>query len=98
MITNLKNARRQKGLKQRELAKLLSVSSKTISNYEAGSRDPDVKMLVKMAVVLNVTTDYLVGLQQKTLIEQIKERVLDLKREELVSLLGDYIEGITKNK
>ena len=77
MIPNLKNARRQKGLKQKELAKLLSVSSKTISNYESGSRDPDVKMLIKMARVLDVTIDYLVGIEQKTLVEQIKQRVLN---------------------
>ncbi len=98
MITNLKIARQKKGLKQKELGDLLDMSSKTISNYEAGTRDPDVKTLIKMARVLEVTIDYLVGLEEKTLVEQIRDRIHDLNREELADLLGDYIEVIAKIK
>lgn len=98
MIPNLKNARVKKGLKQKELAVLLNVSSKTVSNYELGFRDPDIKTLIKISQILNVTIDYLVGLEQKTLIEQIKERVQNLDKEELAGLLGDYIEFIAKIK
>ncbi|NCA96892.1 MAG: XRE family transcriptional regulator [Bacteroidia bacterium] len=98
MIPNLKNARVKKGLKQKELAKMLNVSSKTVSNYELGFRDPDIKMLIKISQILNVTIDYLVGLEQKTLIEQIKERIQSLQKEELANLLSDYIEFIAKIK
>ncbi len=98
MLTNLKNARQKKGLKQKELADLLDLSSKTISNYEAGTRDPDIKTLIKMARILEVTIDYLVGLEEKTLVEQIRDRIAELNREELADLLGDYIEVIAKIK
>jgi len=98
MIPNLKNARVKKGLKQKELAQLLNVSSKTVSNYELGFRDPDIKMLIKISQILNVTIDYLVGLEQKTLIEQIKDRIQSLQKEELANLLSDYIEFIAKIK
>jgi transcriptional regulator with XRE-family HTH domain len=98
MLTNLKIARQKKGLKQKELGDLIDVSSKTISNYEAGVRDPDVKTLMKIASVLEVTIDYLVGLEEKTLVEQIRDRIHDLNREELADLLSDYIEVIAKIK
>ncbi|HOC81179.1 MAG: helix-turn-helix transcriptional regulator [Bacilli bacterium] len=98
MLTNLKIARQKKGLKQKELGDLIDVSPKTISNYEAGVRDPDVKTLMKIASVLEVTIDYLVGLEEKTLVEQIRDRIHDLNREELADLLSDYIEVIAKIK
>ena len=98
MLTNLKNARQKKGLKQKELADLLDLSSKTISNYEAGARDPDIKTLIKMARILEVTIDYLVGLEEKTLVEQIRDRIAELNRDELADLLADYIEVIAKIK
>lgn len=98
MLTNLKIARQKKGLKQKELGDLIDVSPKTISNYEAGVRDPDVKTLMKIARVLEVTIDYLVGLEEKTLVEQIRDRIHDLNREELADLLSDYIEVIAKIK
>ena len=98
MLTNLKNARQKKGLKQKELADLLDLSSKTISNYEAGASDPDIKTLIKMARILEVTIDYLVGLEEKTLVDQIRDRIAELNRDELADLLGDYIEVIAKIK
>ncbi|MDD3938581.1 MAG: helix-turn-helix transcriptional regulator [Bacilli bacterium] len=98
MLTNLKIARQKKGLKQKELGDLIDVSPKTISNYEAGVRDPDVRTLMKIARVLEVTIDYLVGLEEKTLVEQIRDRIHDLNREELADLLSDYIEVIAKIK
>jgi transcriptional regulator with XRE-family HTH domain len=98
MLNNLKIARQKKGLKQKELGDLLDLSPKTISNYEAGTRDPDIKTLIKMARILEVTIDYLVGLEEKTLVEQIRDRIAELNREELADLLGDYIEVIAKIK
>jgi len=98
VLTNLKIARIKKGLKQKELAALLSVSDKTISNYEAGVREPDVKTLIKLAQILNVSTDYLIGIEQKTLVEQVKDHIHDLDREELIALVNDYLEVIEKIK
>ena len=98
MVTNLKIARQRKGLRQKELGDLINLSSKTISNYEAGIRDPDIKTLIKIAQVLEVTIAYLVGLEQKTLVEQIRERIHELNREELADILSDYIEVIAKIK
>lgn len=58
----LKEIRIKKGLTQEEFAKLLNISSSAISLYESGSREPSLATLVNIANVLDVSTDYLLGL------------------------------------
>ena len=57
----IKEARLNKGLSQKDLASALSVPANTLSNWENGKREPDHATLVKLADILNVTTDYLLG-------------------------------------
>jgi transcriptional regulator with XRE-family HTH domain len=57
----LKHARERKKLSQIEAAKLLGISNGTLSGYERNYRDPDTNILEKMAVLYEVTTDYLLG-------------------------------------
>jgi transcriptional regulator with XRE-family HTH domain len=57
----LKEARTKKGLKGREMAELLGVSYSTYSKYESTERKPDIDMLARIADVLSVSTDYLLG-------------------------------------
>lgn len=45
----LKELRGEKGLSQRELAKLLNISSSTIAMYEIGQRDPDTETLQRLS-------------------------------------------------
>nr|DAH88972.1 MAG TPA: Helix-turn-helix XRE-family like protein [Bacteriophage sp.] len=48
-----------KGLSQSDLSKLLNVSQNTISQWEKGTRKPDIIMLKKLAFFLGCTTDEL---------------------------------------
>lgn len=57
----LKQLRESKGLTQSQLAEELSIGRASISNYELGSRTPDLDVLVKIADYFEVTTDYLAG-------------------------------------
>ena len=58
----LKEKRKEAGLSQAELAVLVGVTSRTIQNYELGTRKPqNVEVVQKLADVLNTTTDYLLG-------------------------------------
>ena len=50
----LRNLRTEKGLTQRQLADALFITRKTISNWEAGIRMPDVVMLTRLSKVLGV--------------------------------------------
>lgn len=57
----LKRAREKKGYSQRDVAKWLGITSSSLSNYERGDRDPDTTILVRLADLYEVTTDYLLG-------------------------------------
>ena len=58
----IKELRKEFGLSQVELAIRMEVTKQTISNWENENIQPSVDMLVGLANVFNVTTDYLLGL------------------------------------
>ena len=51
--------RRAKGWNQSDLAKKLGVSSSAVGMYEQGRRQPAADVLVKLAEIFEVTTDFL---------------------------------------
>lgn len=53
--------RMEKGLRQKDLSNILSLSPSSISNYETNAYWPDLGTLCKIADYFNVTTDYLLG-------------------------------------
>lgn len=53
--------RREKGMKQREMADILGIKLRSYQNYEGGDRRPDYEGLVALADYFGVTTDYLLG-------------------------------------
>ena len=56
----LKEKRLEAGLTQAELAEKVSVTTRTIQNYELGSRKPgNMKVIGDIATVLGTTADYL---------------------------------------
>lgn len=59
MNNRLRELRKEKGLTQNELAKLLNVSDRSVGFYETGDRDPDTETLKKLANLFDVTIDYL---------------------------------------
>ncbi|NHM27964.1 helix-turn-helix transcriptional regulator [Desulfofundulus sp. TPOSR] len=57
----LKEARKKKNLLQKELATLLGVSRTTVTSWENGTRVPEFETLRRIADVLEVSVDYLLG-------------------------------------
>ncbi|WP_196607170.1 helix-turn-helix domain-containing protein [Pectinatus frisingensis] len=57
----IKELRTEKNLTQKELANLLSLTPKMISFYELGQRTPPSDIILKLAEIFNVSTDYLLG-------------------------------------
>ena len=55
----LKELRISKNLTQEELAKKLSMTQKTYSNYENEKTEPNIKTLIQLADFYQVTLDYL---------------------------------------
>ena len=58
----LRELRKQRGLTQQQLADMVGVLNVSISNYERGAQMPDILTLKKIANVLGVSTDVLLGL------------------------------------
>ena len=52
------------GWSQVELAKRLRVAKQTVSNWENENIQPSIEMLVRLASIFGVTTDYLLGLDK----------------------------------
>ena len=58
--------RRRDGLSQAQLAKQLQVSASAVGMYEQGRREPGAQILVKLAKIFSVSTDYLLTGQTRT--------------------------------
>ena len=58
----IKARRKEFGLSQVDLASRMEFTKQTISNWENENIQPSIDMLVGLANVFNVTTDYLLGL------------------------------------
>lgn len=56
--------RKTQGLSQQQLAWKLGISASAIGMYEQGRREPSYETLREIAAYFDVTTDYLLGLDQ----------------------------------
>lgn len=57
----LREAREMRGYKQDQLADLAKMPATTITHFETGTRKPSFDSLRKLAIALEITTDYLLG-------------------------------------
>lgn len=56
---NLRYLRDKAGEKQKDIAELLEVSEMTVSRYESGENEPEIKKIIKLAEHFNITIDEL---------------------------------------
>ena len=60
----IKELRKDSNLSQTGLANIIGTTQDTISLWELGKSLPDINMLIKLAKYFNVSTDYLLGLEE----------------------------------
>lgn len=65
----LKTLRQQAGLTQQQLGTQIGVTKSVVSFYELQERSPSPDVLVKLAAVFHVTTDYLLGIEKAQTID-----------------------------
>lgn len=61
----LKTLRLKENMTQAQLAQKLGLTKSVISAYETGLRLPSYDILIHIAQIYNVSTDYLLGLEHK---------------------------------
>lgn len=66
---NIKKVRLSAKMNQVEFAKQLNVTKQCISNWENDNVVPSIEMLVKIADMFNVSTDYLLGRTDKQYVD-----------------------------
>lgn len=62
LANRLHELRKEKKLRQEDVAKGIGIAIYTYQRYEYGEREPLASVLRNLAAFFNVTTDYLVGL------------------------------------
>ena len=87
----LKTLRIRENMTQAQLAQKLGVTKSVISAYETGLRMPSYDILIHIAKIYNVSTDFLLGLEHK--------RDLDLSglSEDEINALINLIKAMRKN-
>jgi len=61
----IKDLREDNDMKQKEVAAVLGIDQRVYSNYETGKREIPTHLLIKLAKLYDVSTDYLLGLTDK---------------------------------
>ena len=97
---------KENNLSRREFAHLLHINYNTINGYIQNRRLPDCETLLRMSLLLNVSTDYLIGrtnirhprdlsfsLRESTLIERYRMLSPDMQ-----VLLLDIANSLYKNQ
>ena len=61
MYRRIRELRKDKGLTQEKIARMLHCTQACYSNYECGITDIPTDILIRLAKLHKVTTDYLLG-------------------------------------
>lgn len=72
--------RKQKGLSQAELGKVIGTSGDVIGRYERDVITPSIDVIVKVADALEVSIDFLVGKTKMILDKQAIKRLEDISK------------------
>ena len=91
MGNKLKNLRKQKRLTQKQVADRIGLAISAVSSYEARTRYPSYDVLIKLARIYHVSTDYLLGMTDK------KELDISGLKDDEVEAISQLV-NILKNK
>lgn len=76
----LLEARKKKNISQEELARQLGTKGPAIGRYERDEMKPSIEAAAKMAAILDVSLDYLVGNSDIELDRKTLNRILELQK------------------
>ena len=85
----LKELRKKRGYNQSELAKYMNMRQGSYTKWETGMTEPRIESLIKLADILDTTTDFLLGKtnidfgNDSKVYEEYKELLSQNKKEEI---------------
>ena len=84
----LKKLRQEAGLTQKQLAERMGLTKAVVSYYELQERYPSPEVLIKIASIFHVSTDYLLNLEHSTMLDLtgLNEKDITLVRQLVDSL------------
>jgi ADP-ribose pyrophosphatase YjhB (NUDIX family)/DNA-binding XRE family transcriptional regulator len=81
LFKNIKKARATSGLSQKELAKKLGVSDKTVSAYETGRAFPPTPTLARIAEITNTPVSEILGVEKPEDKNEISKRLKNIEQQ-----------------
>lgn len=91
----LKELRLQAGLTQKQLAEQIGITKSVVSFYELRERTPSPEILIKLASVFHVSTDYLLGIERGRILDITG---LDYEDEKVVRLMIETLRRKNQGK
>lgn len=92
MSERLKNLRTKRNWTQKQVANRIGLAISAVSAYELGTRYPSYDILLKLARLYNVSTDYLIGKDERQSID-----ISGLTEEE-INVVAQMIEVLRKKR
>lgn len=101
----LKQLRTSKKILQKDVAALLGIDRTTYAKYESGASEPNYETLLKLAEIFGVSTDYILGRDEKKpapiseseLDAELIERLCNLTPEEKAKV-DAFVQGLLASR
>ena len=99
---NIKELRKQRGLRQEQLAEAMGVSTASVSKWETNQSFPELTLLAELADFFEVSIDALIGHslnadRMEALIAQMEQAVDDRDEETAAALCGKILRNYPNN-
>lgn len=91
MGNKLKTLRIENKMTQKQVADRIGLAISAVSSYESGSRYPSYDVLIKLANMFHVSTDYLLNMTSKRTID-----ISDLSEDE-IELISQLVNKLRQN-
>ena len=93
----IKDLRESEGLTQIQLSKKLNISNTTLSQYESGVRVPSDEIKIKIAIIFDVSLNYLMGRTDiKTTMSKDGQQLSEVQKSVLLSVSNLSVADLQK--
>lgn len=96
--SRLQELRKSSNLSQTSLAKKLGVAQQTVAQWEKGTREPNIEMLIKISTLFSVSLDDLLGVGKVSDFEKMLVEVDKVEKRDIKNFLNKLYEDTKEEK